>query len=227
MKKLTLFFVLAALAITTQAGVGFKIGVGVGLSVAKIKDKYYSDRNKSMLAYDVAIPMEIKVSKYFAIQPEIHFIQKGFALENYGMSGVDKIFRRRNYIEFPVLLKGIMPIGDKTYLTLYTGAGVGYALTNKQVLKLSAGGKEKEKFPFDTNVEDDNIAYNKLDVIIPFGMGFERELTDKISFYTDLRWHFDVTNNIRYNVKPDPTPSYKYRNFIFSIGCNFIAKQKN
>ena len=208
------------------AKAGFKIGVGAGVNVCKIKQKYYSDRNSNMVGFDVAIPMEIKISQYFAIQPEIHFLQKGFSLKSYGIGGIEKEFRRRNFIEFPILLKGLYTIKEKSTLSFFTGVGVGYALSNKQVLKFSDGHKESNKLPFDTDISD-GTAYNKLDVCIPIGFGYEYKLNDKISIYTDMRWNLDVTNNIKYLNKPSPTPYYKYRNFMFSVGIFYIAKNKS
>lgn len=211
---------------STYPKAGVKIGAGVGFNACKIKEKYYSDRNSNMIGYDVAIPMEIKLARYFALQPEIHFMQKGFSLNNYGVGGVNKEFRKRNFIEFPILLKALFSFRNRSTVNFYTGVGVGYALTNQQVLKYTDGHKEKNKLPFDTNVDDDGLAYNKLDVTVPIGFGYEFKLNEKLAIYTDLRWNLDVTNNIKYKVKPSPEPYYKYRNFIFSVGIFYIAKSR-
>ena len=210
MKRLIVYTLLLSIYVNSFAKAGFKIGAGVGISAAKIKEKFYSDRNKNMLAFDVAIPMEIKVARYFAIQPEIHFIQKGFSLNYDGVSGINKIYRRRNYIE----------------VNAYIGVGFGYALTNKQITKFENGEKQSEKFPYDNNLDDDNIAYRRYDIILPIGFGYEYKINDKFAVYADLRWSLDVNNNIQYKNKPDPTPSYFYRNFIFSLGMYFIAKER-
>lgn len=205
---------------------GFKIGVGAGLNVCKIKERNYSDRNSSMIGYDVAIPMEIKVAKYFAIQPEIHFIQKGFSLSSY-MIDVSTEYRKRNFIEFPILFKALFTIKEKNTLSFFTGVGVGYAMANVQFLKYIDGHKKRNKLPFDTNIDDDGIAYNKLDITVPVGFGYEYKINDKLALYTDLRWNLDVNNNIKYKVKPSPEPYYKYRNFIFSVGLFYIAKSRD
>ncbi len=227
MRKIFTLFALIICITATYAKAGFKIGIGAGLNVAKIKEKYYSDINSNMIAFDVAVPMEIKVSKYFAIQPELHLIQKGFSLKYYGIGGVDKIFRRRNYFEVPINFKFVFPIKDKSFVNFYTGIGFGYALTNKQITKYENSEKQKEKFPYDNNVDDDNLAYRRYDIVIPIGFGYEFKLNDKISLYTDLRWNIDANNNIRYKTKPDPVPRYAYRNFLFSIGMFYIAKDKD
>lgn len=67
MKKLTLYALFICFSTAVFSKAGFKIGIGAGLNLCKIKDKYYSDINDKMVAFDVAIPMEIKVAKYFAI----------------------------------------------------------------------------------------------------------------------------------------------------------------
>ncbi len=225
MKNIITSFFFIVIVQFAFAKAGFKIGVGAGVNVCKIKQKYYSDRNSNMVGFDVAIPMEIKISQYFAIQPEIHFLQKGFSLKAYGIGGIEKEFRRRNFIEFPILLKGLYTIKEKSTLSFFTGVGVGYALSNKQVLKFSDGHKETNKLPFDTDISD-GTAYNKIDVTIPIGFGYEYKLNDKISIYTDMRWNLDITNNIKYLNKTSTTPYYKYRNFIFSVGIFYIAKSK-
>lgn len=227
MKKiLVISAIILFCAVSGYSKAGFKIGLGAGVNVCKIKDKYYSDINDRMVAYDVSIPMEIKVSKYFAIQPEVHFIQKGFSLKYYGINDISKIFRRRDYIEMPVNFKVIFPIRDKSFVNAYIGVGAGYALSNRQITKYENGDRKTDKFPYDNNVDDDNIAYRRFDIILPIGFGYEYRLNNKISIFADLRWSLDVNNNIRYKVKPDPMPRYMYRNFIFSIGLNFIAKDK-
>ena len=226
MKRLIVYTLLLTIYVNSFANAGFKIGAGVGISAAKIKEKFYSDRNKNMLAFDVAIPMEIKVARYFAIQPEIHFIQKGFSLNYDGVGGINKIYRRRNYIEVPVNFKFIYPFKNKSSVNAYIGVGFGYALTNKQITKFENGEKQSEKFPYDNNLDDDNIAYRRYDIILPIGFGYEYKINDKFAVYADLRWSLDVNNNIQYKNKPDPTPSYFYRNFIFSLGMYFIAKER-
>lgn len=209
-----------------QARVGFKIGASGGFNYAFIKDKYYSDVNKGMASFDVGVPMEIRLTKRFAIQPEIHFTQKGFSLNYYGISGIEKVLRKRNFIEIPILFKFVVPVSEKLSMSLFSGVSTGYALTNSQKTKFSDGTKKTEKFPFDTNVDDDNMAYNKVDVSIPIGFDFQYKISDKIALFTDMRFNLDMTNNIKYKVKPSPTPSYKYRNFIISMGMNFILKEK-
>lgn len=226
MKKLTLYFLFISFSSLSFSKAGFKIGLGAGVNLCKIKDKYYSDINDKMVAYDLSIPMEIKVAKYFAIQPEIHFIQKGFSLKYYGVNDIAKIYRRRDYIEMPINFKFVLPIKDKSFINAYIGVGFGYALSNKQITKYENGEKKKEKFPYDNNLDDDNLAYRRYDIILPVGFGYEYKISQRFSVFADLRWSLDLNNNIRYKVTPDPTPQYYYRNFIFSMGMNFIAKNK-
>ncbi len=225
MKKLFLYLLLSS-SLLCFSKAGFKIGVGAGLNISKIKDNYYSDINDKILAMDAAIPMEIKLSKYFAIQPEIHIIEKGFSLKYYGLNGINKVFRRRFYFEVPVNFKVVIPIKEKSFVNAYLGVGFGYALTNRQITKYEDGTKKGEKFPYDNNVDDDNIAYRRYDIILPIGIGYEYKISNKISIYADMRCSLDMNNNIRYKIKPDPTPRYYYRNFIFSLGMFFIAKDK-
>lgn len=226
MKKTLLYCLLVSVTSFSYSKAGFKIGVGAGVNLCKIKDKYYSDINDKMVGFDAAIPMEIKVSKYFAIQPEIHFMEKGFSLKYYGVGNVDKLFRRRIYAEVPINFKLVVPIKGKSFVNAYIGISAGYALTNKQVTKFSDGKKKSETFPYDNNVNDDNIAYRRYDLSLPLGLGYEYKVSSKVSIYADLRYIFDFNNNIRYKTTPDPTPQYYYRNFVFSMGMFFIAKDK-
>lgn len=224
MKKLSVLILSSLFIVQVFAKAGFKIGVGAGLNLCKIKEKNYSNIEGNMVSYDVAIPMEIKLAKYFALQPEVHFMEKGFSLNRYGINNINKEFRRRTFVEIPILLKVLFPIKEKSSVNFFTGVSIGYALKNKQILKYDDGHKETNKLTFDTDVNDDGIAYNKLDISIPIGFGYEYKFHDKISLYTDLRWNIDVNNNIKFLTKPSPTPYYKYRNFSFSVGIFFIAK---
>ena len=225
-RTLTSIALLLCMATTSFSKPGFKIGISGGYCLDKIKEKNYSDREKRMSAFDVAIPMEIKISDYFAIQPEVHFIQKGFGIDMYGIGGVETQYKRRIYAEVHILFKGIFDFKEKSSINFYTGIGVGVAITNKIVQKNTDGSKTKENYPYDNNVDDDNQAYRRYDIVIPIGFGYEYRIADRLSFFTDIRYNMDVNNNIRYKVKPSPTPKYKYRNFILSVGFNFIAKER-
>lgn len=220
---LTLLYLSTSFARSKAA---FKIGLGAGVNFAKIKEKYYSDINKGIVAFDASIPMEIRVAKYFALQPEIHFIQKGFSLNYDGVGGVDKVYRRRIYAQIPLNFKLIIPVQDKVSLNAYLGFGVGYALTNQQITKYTDGTKKKETFPYDNNVNDDNLAYRRYDLCMPIGFGADVKVSEKITFFTDIRFDLDLNNNIQYKVIPSPTPQYYYRNIVVSMGIFFITNHK-
>lgn len=224
MKKYLILCFLGVIQLNMLAKVGFRIGAGVGLNIAHIKEKGYSSFDKPMLAFDVDIPMEIMVSRHFSIQPEIHLIQKGFMLKYDGVGGIEKQWRRRNFIEFPILFKGAFQPTDNSAFGIYCGVGIGYALTNKQITKYTDGSKAKEKFPYDTNL-DDGIAYNRLDVTMPIGIDYHIDVKEQLGLFVDMRYNVDLSRNIKYRPKDNSAANYYYRNFVITMGFSFRTKR--
>ena len=198
MKKL--FFSIAALVILSvnstiaqeqpKVSVGFRAGVNI--STWQGKDVEGLDYATGL---DFALPVEISISKNFALQPELHFIQKGSSLTFPARSIFDinfpetKIKSIVNYLELPILLKG--KIGDEK-LSAYAIAGptFGYATGLYSVTKID-GKRNRESEEF----ED---AFNRFDVGANIGLGAELQ-AGRGKFVLDARYGFDFNDQLKDN----------------------------
>jgi hypothetical protein len=120
---------------------------------------------------------EISFGKYFAIQPELNWVQKGFRFSE-GIdipvgsidipAGVEATIRT-NYLEFPLLAKA--KVGNdiiQAYAVL--GPSIGYALNGKLITRT------RLFFEFDpirTDLNFDNLDYNRFEVAAVGGLGLQ------------------------------------------------------
>ena len=151
MKPTNRFSILAAFAFfvavfTVPATAQVALGVRAGGNFATVNatetlDKLAPDF-KYTPGFDLAGVAEINFGRYFALQPELHWTQKGFRFaETFDVpvgrfnvpAGADATFRT-NYLELPVLAK--LKLGNDL-VQAYAAAGpsVGYAMNAKLVTR--------------------------------------------------------------------------------------------
>ncbi|MTI29251.1 porin family protein, partial [Xanthovirga aplysinae] len=160
------FFSIAALVILSVSStfaqeVSVGLRGGVNFSTLQGKDVEGLDYATGL---DIALPVELSFSKNFALQPELHFIQKGAAIK-YEAEGVENEIRAfQNYLELPILLKG--KIGnDKISGYAIAGPTLGYALSQRGVL---IEGDDKTSDSVDFTDEQ-----NRFEIGANFGLGAE------------------------------------------------------
>ncbi len=120
---------------------------------------------------------EISFGKYFAVQPELNWVQKGFRFSEAVDIPVGKIdipagveaTIKTNYLELPLLAK--VKLGNdiiQAYAVL--GPSVGYAMNGKLITRT------RLFFEFDpirTNLNFDNLDYNRFEVAAVGGLGLQ------------------------------------------------------
>ena len=113
-------------SLTAQTSIGFR----AGLNLSKWNTEGNNDQNENITGTHFAIPLEIKMSNNFSIQPEFNFTQKGSRVMSTTTSGgittQTDTKNKINYVEFPLLLRGLIG-GERLGLYIQAGPSVGYA----------------------------------------------------------------------------------------------------
>lgn len=198
--KITFLFCLLFLAATAGAQVSF--GVRGGLINAKwdtpdedsllIGEGSLGSRN-GLLFGAVA---EIRFNEGFAIQPEVHFIQKGTKSEStFADPQIGELLSESNviinYIEIPVMLKGGFALGP-VRIDLLAGPSVGYAASGKSKFKTFLNGVLAEEGEEKLDFEDAD--FRRLDVGLQGGASVSFELGESLRLFVDGRYLFGLTN---------------------------------
>ena len=102
-----------------------QIGIRAGLHMAKqeVQNGNLNERIKSRAGLDLGLVFGIPVTSSLTIQPELHFLQKGYKLEDLS----DETISTLNYIEMPVTLK--LNFGENTTnVFVQFGPSIGYMI---------------------------------------------------------------------------------------------------
>lgn len=105
----------------------FGIRGGVTISKQNFEGGNLTEDPKSKFGADLAILATLPIGDgFFAIQPELHWMQKGSTIEDINGDDVNNTF---NYLELPVLLR--FNFGGSAKIFLIGGPSVGYLLGGK------------------------------------------------------------------------------------------------
>ena len=189
---LLLFFISSTTFLIAQVSIGFRGGISLP-ELSLNSDGYYS-----LFYDDIETPVfmgstlgaicEIKLHQNFALQPELMYLQKGSKVlipgYYYYNSGNEETKLRLNYLELPILAKGMFGNESVTgYATL--GPSLGYAITGYLT---QFGVKE-------TLDDNDWDGFNRFEVSVSFGVGAGLALGEGQAF-VDLRYLLGLNNII-------------------------------
>lgn len=200
----TLLFIL--LMGTTQllsAQTNFGVRAGLNLASINIDFEGLTASPSSRIGVTLAGIAEIGVSENMAIQPELHFIQKGYKSD----SGGDETKLSLNYLELPIHVKYLF--GGEGQIGGYVlgGPAVGFAL----------GGKSKTCFNGNCDSENvefsDDDGFRRLEVGLSFGGG----ITINQNLFVDLRYVLGITN-----LAEEDFQEIKYRNKGIQLGVGYM-----
>ncbi|MGR3808905.1 porin family protein [Jiulongibacter sp. NS-SX5] len=191
MKKLFAFvFALVSVGAVAQTSVGVRGAFTSGTFTKFDLIENVTPEFRLMPAGSGALFVEIPVTSNFSIQPELGYIQKGFAIRE----GIDvggeflginipvngKVNFRSHYIEMPVLAK--FHIGDKnaTHYYIALGPSVGYLADADMRIRVL------DIFPVTTNINKD--FYKPIELSGVAAVGFELPVAEKVKVFTEARY---------------------------------------
>jgi len=133
-----------------------RIGIkgGVNFSSAEVTGGT-SDRTGGLIGGFVGLPLS-----YLSLQMEALISQKGFTKGTHAGSTDWEV--KYTYLELPVLLRGDVPLGEKTQVYVFAGAGIGFLFNAEQRDVANDGAWED----ISDQVSDTAWAWR-------FGVGFE------------------------------------------------------
>lgn len=199
MKK-TIVFALFSFAILNTNLAQVAIGLKTGVNFASVHTTDLIDQAAPDFRYTPGFTLggvtEINFGRYFALQPEVNWVQKGFTWDE--SAGVPignieiplgaKATFRSNYIEVPLLAK--VKLGNEVVQAyILAGPSVGYA-TNAKIIT-----RPRLFFEFDpikTNVNLDNINYERFDIGATGGLGVQFNLNG-VKIFADARYTHGFT----------------------------------
>lgn len=125
------------------------------------------------------------IGRYFSIQPEVLYSQKGFKY----VGDVGELNAKLDYLEVPVLFRVTYDVGEAGDVapTAYVGASVGFEVSCKlsnQLLNLSCPDLPGEVL---------NVSRKKTDFSTVFGGGLDINL-DLLVVVLDVRYNLGLTN---------------------------------
>lgn len=106
-----------------QAKFGFRAGVNI--TKQEFKSGSVTVEPKSKFGLDLALVADLPLGEVVSISPELHWLQKGYKLEDISGSLGD-ISGTFNYLELPVLVK--FNFGEAANFNVFAGPSVGYII---------------------------------------------------------------------------------------------------
>ena len=232
MKKVILFAVCTAFSTANfaQMSIGFRGGVNFATAEYSPKSTTTSSNGTStsetsIVGLSLAIPLEIKISEMFAIQPELAYIQKGYG-QQFSSTGSSSSASYNgtsvltfDYLEIPVSAKVFFG-GDNFKFNVLVGPSIGFMLGAKSKSEYTTAafnGNSAQSSKTETTIDLSDANYktiNKTDFGMHLGAGASLAAGPGRVFL-DARYQFgfsDVAND-----SPDTTKWFN-RGLGVSIG---------
>lgn len=203
MKIVKLFLVLVL--ILSASHTYSQIGVRAGINIASQNfDEDINIDQSPIIGLNFGITYELVFSERFSIQPELHYIQKGFKYEFDGFIGSTSISFSLNYLELALLNKyTIADIGNDGGLYLGFIPYVGFGLNGKSKFEF-LGESETEDVEFDDELK-------RIDLGLGFGMGASFG-----NFYLDFRYNHGLVD-----ISDESILGGKNRGLLIGVGYKF------
>lgn len=192
MKKLFppyFFLIVLVQPLSAQVSIGNRVGVSMFKgSFSADTDQWLVDvkqKSSSVTGASVAIPIEIKISDHFALQPEVGYTMKGNAYESFMES---MTITKLNYVDLTLLAKGIIGSG-KLKAELMLGPGFAYGSSvRQQVTQVPAWYYGSDRT---SNFQDASLSSNEFYLAggagISYSIGIPR-------IFINYRYVYGITN---------------------------------
>ncbi len=225
MKKTLLIACVMVCALCASAQVTIIPKAGFTLSKIAFDD---TEGMKPKIGLNLGVGANMVLSDVFSVQPELQFIQKGYAFkESESSFGIKAEYKERvsiNYLEIPLLFKASFGSDDLKFF-LNAGPSIGFGLGGKGKVEFSLSGQdmnesddEEFKVRFgDIDESNEEVTYfdNRIDVGIQLGGGIL--IANKVVI--DIRYGLGMSNLVdeQGNLTAEDVKS-KNRVFQFTVG---------
>lgn len=210
MKKILILSILAVTFITTQskAQTDYRKKFMFGLKAGANSSNVYDAQGEAFIAkpkYGFAggVFFSIPIGRYFGIQPEILYSQKGFVATGTLAGSSYELTRTTSFIDVPLLIA----VKPARFLTLLAGPQFSYLTKQKDVLSNSTSTTQQEQM-----FNNDNIRKN----ILCFLGGVDFNFNHLV---LGARAGWDLKNNNGNDTST--TPRYKNAWLQATIGVRF------
>ena len=212
------------------------MGIRAGVNVANYTFKFGASTPASqqpkfdnITVLTVGVPVEIMISKRFAIQAELNFIQKGFRSKSsasgssgstsFSFSSEGKVII--DWLELPILAKAKFGSADGVGGGLFLGPSFGYGLSGKSkgTSTSTINGVTTTSTSSETiNFKDDE--HSRVDV----GVNIGGELTYH-NFFFDARYQLGVTNMFTGDNASNGDVNATTRGLALTVGYRFLVSK--
>ena len=193
-------------------GTSFGLRAGINSATVDISDgSGLTVEPDSRIGIDIAAVLNLGITDAFSVQPELHFIQKGYMFE-FDFFG-DKVEQdvTLNYVEVPILAK--YAFGSETFMGFVeAGPSVGFGLNGN--VKTSDGQMEEEE---DINFGSEEDELKALDIGVAFGAGVGVPVGPG-QLFLDVRYQLGLSNISN----EEGTEATEFKNKGLSAGLGFL-----
>jgi len=181
--KTLAFFGVLLFSFSTQAQTTFGARAGLNLANISIDSDFGGISTDSRMGITIALLADVGVSESFSVQPELHYIQKGYKVETEFLGYMIKGTLTLNYLELPIHAKYKF---GKENLGGYVLAGptIGYALSGNAE-QCENGNCQSEKIEF-----DENDGFKRFELGLSLGGG----VTIGENLFIDIRYVLGISN---------------------------------
>ncbi|MBS1916698.1 MAG: PorT family protein [Bacteroidetes bacterium] len=191
-----------SLSVFAQNDLVPRIGLKGGLNIATIiKTNDNSFSSKALFGFNGGAVLQLPLTKYIAIQPEVLFSQKGYHATGSSILGDYDYRRYLNFLDIPLLLR----INASKDIGIVVGPQYSYLLSTHT--KFKSGDATYEQ---DVNNDNDNITKNIFGGVVGLDINLDRNV------YIYGRYSIDFKSNNGDGTST--TPEYKNQVFQFGLG---------
>jgi hypothetical protein len=155
------------------------------------------------VAWNAGANLEVHFFKYFYLQPEVMYLQKGLQTSSTSSSVITTATLRYDVVEAPILLKGKWGTPDLK-LEVFAGPAVAYAI--KRSLDVAVTGS-------DTVSTDQSSTLSSLEYSLHAGAGVDMSFDDDYSLFFSARYILGFKN-----LSSDATTEIKTRTVVVLAG---------
>ncbi len=200
----------------------------VGLSAGYTRNSLTTDlgnrsstRNYPVNGFQVAVPMQYHVNEWFAVQLDLSYIQKNYAIRRTaGFRGVESELKN-GFIKAPLMahfsfgeqdLRGFLNLGGfAEYWINSRIKGTNLDLFTDRITDQDEGSHDVFDFfdltPFDERVSFDSKRDRRWQLGLLAGVGVEYRVAEKYKVFTEARYYYSVTD-LQKNYMINQIPRY-------------------